>query len=89
MNEGVIFGLAGMAFTLILVVPLIWQGFKTWQVRIASRETIARDEAYRHLAQEAVSAQQTAIETQRQMAQDLSEVRERVIAIEKMLREVD
>ncbi|AEG59645.1 hypothetical protein [Desulforamulus ruminis] len=86
MNEGVIFGIGGMIFVLVIIVPLtvvlVWQGFKTWQMRTMSRVEIARDEAYRKLAEEAISVQQ-------KMAGDLSDLRIRVTSIEKMLREVD
>ena len=86
MNEEVIFGISGMIFVLVIIVPLtvvlLWQGFKTWQMRTMSRVEIARDEAYRKLAEEAISVQQ-------KMAEDLSDLRIRITSIEKMLREVD
>lgn len=86
MNEGVIFGIGGMVFVLVLLVPLavvlVWQGFKTWQIRTTSRAEIARDEAYRKLAEEAISLQ-------KKIAEDLSDLRIRIASIEKMFREVD
>lgn len=86
MNEEVISQIGGMVFVLVLLVPLavvlVWQGFKTWQMRTTSRAEIARDEAYRKLAEEAISVQT-------KISEDLSDLRVRVASIEKMLREVD
>lgn len=80
---------AGMGFALfilmlltILAVVLVWQGFKTWQIKTTSKADIAREEAYRKLAEEAISAQQ-------KIAEDLSELRIRIVSIEKILRDVD
>lgn len=86
MNEEVISQIGGMVFVLLLLVPLavvlVWQGFRTWQKRISSKAEIARDEAYRKLAEEAILVQTKILE-------ELSDLRVRVASIEKMLREVD
>ncbi|WP_104371490.1 hypothetical protein [Desulfocucumis palustris] len=86
MNEEVISQISGMVFALVLLVPLavvlVWQGLRTWQIRMTSRAEIARDEAYRKLAEEAISAQT-------KISEDLSDLRFRVASIEKMLREVE
>jgi hypothetical protein len=50
---------------------------------------VTRDEAYRKLAEEAVSAQQKMAEDQHQMALDIADMKERIAAIEKMLREIE
>lgn len=93
MNEDVIFGIGGMIFVLVLLVPLAvvlaWQGLRLWQMRITSTAEIARDEAYRKLAEEAVIVQQKMAEDQQKIVKDLSEMKERINAMEKMLREVD
>ncbi|WP_157057709.1 hypothetical protein [Calditerricola satsumensis] len=47
-----------------------------------SQAAIARDEAYRKLAEEAISLQ-------RKRSEDLSDLRNRVAEIERMLREVE
>ncbi|MEW6182384.1 MAG: hypothetical protein AB1500_04300 [Bacillota bacterium] len=80
---------AGMGFVLailtmltVLAVVVIWQALKTSRAKTRSMAEIARDEAYRKLAEEAVSVQ-------RKMAEDLSDLRARIISMEKMLREVD
>lgn len=87
---------AGMGFVLViltlltvLIVSVVWQGFKSWQIKTASKAEIARDEAYRKLAAEAVSVQQKLAEDQQRMVKDLSEMKERINAMEKMLREID
>jgi vacuolar-type H+-ATPase subunit E/Vma4 len=59
----------------------IWQGFKTWQAKVKARVSLAQDEAYRKLAAEASAAQQA-------VAAELAAVRERLAAIEQLLREV-
>lgn len=64
-------------FTVILIV-VIWQLFAT---RRAHAE-LARDEAYRKLAEQSV-------ETQQQTAADLADLRERIERIEKVLKEVE
>jgi len=55
---------------------------------LSSRAEIARDEAYRKLAEEAVSVQQKMAEDQQRIAKDLSEMKDRIYAIEKMLSDV-
>ena len=86
MNEDVISQIGGMVFVLILLVPLavvvVWQCFRTLQTRMTSREEIARDEAYRKLAEEAILVQ-------KKISEDLSDLRVRVASIEKMLREIE
>ncbi|TYO94832.1 hypothetical protein [Desulfallas thermosapovorans] len=86
MNEEVILPIGGMIFILVLLVPLAvvlaWQGFRTYQIKITSKAEIARDEAYRKLAEEAVAVQ-------RKISDDLADLRARVASIEKMLREIE
>ncbi len=77
--------IAGMSFVLgilALVVVLASQVLKTWQARLTSKAEVARDEAYRKLAEESTSVQQ-------KMAKDLADLHVRIASIEKMLREVD
>ena len=50
---------------------------------------IARDEAYRKLAEEAVSVQRKMVEEQQKMVNVLAEMKERINAMERMLREID
>lgn len=71
-----------------VLVVAIWQGFKTWQTRIATQASAAQQEAYRTLAEQAVAAQRTIAEEQRTIAAEMAELRLRVAAMEKLLREV-
>lgn len=71
----------------VLVVAL-WQGFRTWQTRIATQASAAQEEAYRALAERATAAQRESAAEQRAMAAALAEVQGRLAAIETLLREV-
>ncbi|KAF1084802.1 hypothetical protein SPSYN_01972 [Sporotomaculum syntrophicum] len=89
MNEEVIFGIGGMGFVLailamitIVAVVVISQVLKTSRAKTVSMAEIARDEAYRKLAEEGVALQ-------RKIAADLAELRSRVESMENMLREVE
>ena len=64
-------------------------GTKDSRAKMASMAQVTRDEAYRKLAEEAVSAQQKMAEDQHQMALDIADMKERIAAIEKMLREIE
>ena len=54
-----------------------------------SAAQIARDEVYRKLAEEAVSAQQKIANDQQRIVKDLAEMKQCIYAMEKMLREVE
>jgi hypothetical protein len=76
--------IAEMGFVLgilTLGLVLVSQGLKTWQAKNKYMAEISRDEAYRKLAEESTVKQ-------RQMANDLSDLRTRVANIEKMLRDI-
>jgi Na+-transporting methylmalonyl-CoA/oxaloacetate decarboxylase gamma subunit len=96
MNEEIIFGMGGMGFVLviltlitILAAVIVSQVLKTSRAKIASMAQITRDEAYRKLAEEAVAAQQKMTEEQHQLVADVAEMKDRITAIEKMLREIE
>lgn len=96
MNEEVIFGIGGMGFVLVILtlitivaVVVVTQLLKTSRAKAASMAAVTRDEAYRQLAGEAVSVQRQIVEAQQQIGRDLAEMKERLAAIEKMLREID
>lgn len=61
-----------------MIVLVVWQGFKGRQLKTVSRAEIARDEAYRNLAEEAILAQQKIIEDQQRIVKDLSEMKEHI-----------
>ncbi len=72
-----------------VVIVGAWQGIRSANVKAIARETVARDEAYRKLAEETATTNQRLARDQQQIAQTLVEVQTKVAAIEKMLREVE
>lgn len=96
MNQEVVFGIGGMGFVLvilalltIIIVAAITQGTKIVRDKTMSAAQIARDEAYRKLAEEAVTAQQKFADDQQRIIKDLAEMKQSIYAMEKMLREVE
>jgi uncharacterized membrane protein len=69
----------------ILIVVYILQGFATRRARMS----VEREEAYHELADQATNAMQKTAEGQEKIAAGVEDLRARVAAIEKMLREVD
>jgi hypothetical protein len=67
-------------FTLIaaVIIVVIWQVFANRR----ALAVVARDEAYRKLAEQSA-------ETQRRIVDDLADLRQRVASIEKILKEVE
>ncbi|MGI6492033.1 MAG: hypothetical protein GX949_03295 [Peptococcaceae bacterium] len=89
MNEEIVFGIGGMGFVLVILtlitiiaVVVISQYLKNVRVKIMSAAEIARDEAYRKLAEENVAVQ-------KKIQEDLADLRVRVASMEKMLREIE
>jgi hypothetical protein len=78
--------IAACLFTLIttVVVVVIWQVFGTRRARMS----VEREEAYRRLAEESLSAQSRLAVQQQRMADDLTSMNERIAGIEKLLKEV-
>ncbi|NLU47066.1 MAG: hypothetical protein GXX02_03680 [Syntrophomonadaceae bacterium] len=96
MNEEIIFGVGGMGFVLfiltlitIIAVVAVSQIFKTVRAKADSMAQVTRDEAYRKLAEESISYQKHMTENNKQIAQDISELKDRINSIEKMLREIE
>jgi len=77
--SGIAFVLVILTLFTIVAVVVITQALKTARAKTKSMAEIARDEAYRKLAEEAVSVQQ-------KIAEDLSDVRVRIASMEKMLQ---
>jgi hypothetical protein len=72
-----------------LLMLLGWQVFKTWQVSIANRVNLARDQAYQELADKAVYTQQKLLEQSERLVADVTDVKSRILGIEQKLAEVD
>ena len=81
---GMIFVLGLLALITVLIVVFIWQVFATSRARASA----AREEAYQKLAERSVEAQERTAGEQQKISEDLSDLRARVAAIEKLLREV-
>lgn len=79
----------GMALTFGIAAIVIWQVFKTRQATIESRATIAREEAYRKLAEESTSIQNRTAAELSHLTEGIADLRVRVTNIERLLREVE
>lgn len=75
---GMWFAFGLMALITLILVVVIWQLFATRRAHAA----LTRDDAYKKLAEQATEAQQKS-------AEDLADLRERIIRIETMLKEVE
>ena len=85
---GIVFVLGVVAAVAVVVVVAVWQSFAVARTKTAAEAELARDGAYRQLAERATAAQQGIAEDQQRIAGELTELRNRVSAIEKLLREV-
>lgn len=75
----------GIAMITIIVAVAIWQLLASWRARMS----IAREEAYRRLAEETAQNQQRLIDQQQRIAEDLTTLNNRIAGIEKVLQEVN
>jgi hypothetical protein len=66
------------------VIVIAWQGFVTWR----SRMSIAREEAYRNLAEQVTQAQSKTAEYLEKATVELSDLRQRMAEVERMLKDV-
>ena len=73
-----------LLLTIIIVVALV-QGFASYR----ARSDLTREEAYRKLSEQAAAAEQKNVEEQKKIAATLEEMRNHLVAIEKILREVE
>ena len=72
-----------MAFMIaMIIIVVIWHGTKLAQTKIQVDARLDQDNAYRTMAEESALFQ-------KQIAEDIADMRERVAAMEKMLREVE
>ena len=63
---------------------LIWQGMVTWRARMS----VAREAAYRQLADDSVRAQERTADRLERALAELTELRQRTTEMERMLKEV-
>lgn len=74
----------GILFVTTVITVVVWQIFGTWRARMS----VAREAAYRQLAEEATAVQRRMTETLERAAGELSELRVRTTELERMLKEV-
>jgi hypothetical protein len=75
---GMWFAFGMMLLITSILIVVIWQLFATRR----AHAVLARDEAYRKLAEQAT-------ESQGKTAEELADLRERIVRIEKVLKEVE
>lgn len=82
---GALIAVAGIAMITAIIVVGVWQIFASWRARVS----VAREDAYRKLAEQSVTTQEQILEEQKRVANHLTDVRTRVENIERILREVE
>jgi hypothetical protein len=80
-----VMGALAIIFLLIILVVVIVQLGATWR----ARQSVAREEAYRRLAEEAAAAQRDAAQRLEAVQAELTALRERTGALERLLKEVE
>jgi hypothetical protein len=85
----VIFVICIVAIIAAVVVFLIWQLSKSAQARNANAAMAAQGEAYRKLAEQSATAQEHLSAELATLNASMSNLRERVASMEKMMREVE
>ncbi|MGH3921374.1 MAG: hypothetical protein ACRDTT_00575 [Pseudonocardiaceae bacterium] len=80
-----IMGAAALVFTGLVVVVVIIQVAASWRARMS----VAREEAYRRLAEEATQTQEKTTQQLELMVAELRSMRERTTELERVLREVE
>jgi len=91
MNENIVLSISGMGFVLFiltLLTVIVVAVIKNFRTKAAVMAEIARDEAYRKLAEESASAQQKMAQDLQEISHELSELKASIKAVEKMLNEV-
>jgi Na+/phosphate symporter len=77
--------IAGIAFVFGLVMLAFWQIAATWRARM----TVAREEAYRRLAEEATQAQRRTADSLAQAVEELARIGQSTADMQRLLREVE
>ncbi|KAA0566527.1 hypothetical protein ACQCWA_22820 [Rossellomorea aquimaris] len=79
---GMLFAFGMILLFTVVGVVIVTQFFKNSRAKSMNSREIARDEEYRKLAEESILVQ-------KKMSEDLTDLRERVASMEKMIREVE
>ncbi|MCU9593293.1 hypothetical protein OEV82_02335 [Caldibacillus thermolactis] len=85
MSEEVIWGLAGMAFVVLIVAILFIPIAKIAQTKIQT----TKEEVYQKLAAEAIEAQKETNRINEKLADEISDLKEKIASIERILKEVE
>jgi hypothetical protein len=85
---GIVFVLGLTAAIAAIIIVAMWQIFSVARTDTKARAELARDDAYRSLARETAAAQQAIADEQGKIARDLADLRDRMVSVEKMMREV-
>lgn len=88
MNTHLVTSIAGMGFAILfiaLIVVVIVALIKVWQTKVQT----AKEEMYQKLAIDATEAHQESVRQQEKLIAELSEIKERLASIERILKEVE
>jgi hypothetical protein len=83
--QGSFFALMMIVLLTIIIIVTLVQVFSTFR----AKSNLMREEAYRKLSEQATTAEQKAVDEQKKISESLEDIRVRLAAIEKMLREVE
>ncbi|MCK9519592.1 MAG: hypothetical protein M0R74_11295 [Dehalococcoidia bacterium] len=78
------FLVGSLAFLALVAVVVVWQIFATWR----SKMSVAREEAYRALAEASAAAHQRTADELRRTARVLEDLQVRTAEMERLLKEV-
>jgi hypothetical protein len=81
---GMLMGAFVLTLITIVVVVVLWRGMEVARTKFAAD----KQSDYHRLAQKSLEAQEQAILEQRKTREALEEIRSRLAAVEKLLREV-
>lgn len=82
------FDISGYTFlvaSLLLILLVVWQGFKTWQ----NKELRKIEGLYRKLSEDSQLTQQAILVQQQKTQEELSEMKKSIQHITKLLQEID
>jgi len=82
---GLTFGVLVLILVTIVAVVVIWQGLATWRARMS----VAREQGYLRLAEKAAEAEARTGRWQEVTGKDIADIRDRVVRIETLLKQVE
>ena len=83
-HAGILLGGFFLAMATIVIVVVLWRGMEVARTEISS----SKDADYKKLAEAAVSVEETLAAEQKATRAALEEIRTRLTAVEKLLRDV-